>query len=189
MNNINNMNINIFNPMPVNPAKNLMMNQTALDNQDLLENFAKMNVKNDSDVFNNNSNKRAIAYNYYFGGGDNNLEFEREKEDIYRIENWDSLNHHSNNFSNSNHHYMPSNPYGPSIQNLNSNFQKYNTYNNNNPTPINNHNHKVAGYKIQSNKISNPIGKYGEINNRVKSYGNKYYDSNGADMKGKLFHI
>lgn len=62
MNNINNMNINIINQIPMK-----------LDNNDLINNFNKLNLNKDTSNMNNLSNssgiKKDLAYNYYFGGG------------------------------------------------------------------------------------------------------------------------
>jgi hypothetical protein len=192
MNNINNMNINIFNQIPSNPQKNLnlIMNSNAVvENQDLLENFSRLNVGNESYNLNNPS-KKAIAYNYYFGGGGNNLEMEREQR--FRYGNTSGYDQQINTYQNSiSHQYNV--PSMPALQNTNSSFKNYNTYNNNIPTTVNNvhsnFNDKTSNSFVKSNKNRNQFGKNNEIIKTNKNYADFIYDGSsqvGKDIKGKF---
>lgn len=82
MSNINNMNINIINHIPMkSPAHlNYLMNNRGDENEELINNFSKMNIKSDSVINSQMSGmnmenqslskppgKKDMAYNYYFG--------------------------------------------------------------------------------------------------------------------------
>jgi hypothetical protein len=71
MSNIKNMNINIINQVPVQPGiNNNYMMQGSLDNEEFINNFSKLNMRNESGY--GVKSKKDMAYNYYFGqpGGD-----------------------------------------------------------------------------------------------------------------------
>ena len=173
MNNINNMHINIFNQFPNNPQPKSTQvfsnNILGEESNNLLENFSRMNIQtNNKSNSNYDQNKRAIAFNYYFGGAgnsNNNYEVDYVEREYNSRERFGPMNN-SNNQQNSS--FFRNNLQNIPINNSITNHSNF-------PTPIN------SGSSIlnNSNTYINRIQK----NNEFQSQ----YLENYNDQKNKFF--
>jgi hypothetical protein len=176
------MNINIFNQIPMNPqTKSTQVfsnNILREESHNLLENFARMNIQskiNNISNTNNNQNKRAIAYNYYFGGARNSNEIEKVEREYNLRDGYGSIDN-SNYQKNSSFigNNLQTIPINNSVPNYNfmskSNFH---TPINSDPSLLDNANTYI--YRIPNNNEFPPH--YSENYNNEK---NKYFGNKGS---------
>ena len=176
MNNINNMHINILNQFPSNPQPKSTQvyshNILGEEGNNLLENFSRMNIQtNHNPNSNYDQNKRAIAFNYYFGGAGNsnnnnevdNLEREHNLREV--IGPIDNSNYQQN--SSFIRNYLQTIP----INNLIPNHSNFHTPINSDSSNLDNSNTYI--YRIQNNHEfqSHYSENYNNQNN--KFFGNK----------------
>ncbi len=184
MSNINNMNINIINQIPMQTGNNYMM-QGNLDNEEFINNFSKLNLKKESGYA--QKSKKDMAYNYYFGypgaesnsvdnsgiGSPNNYPDEGENENSYysnQMQMQMQMNQPKTYFDqgmpnrmgmNQNQNYQGAMNIKPNQQFNNDNF--YNKHGQN----------------------MNPKGQFGGHNQGQGGYNNKNYKNHGGNFRNK----
>jgi hypothetical protein len=139
---INNMNINIINQAP------------SMQNEDLINQFANININRDNLYF-QTAPKKDMYFNYYFGGG--------KLDDNSTISNHLSINSHNNSNSNSGIQTNYEQPSFPS-HNEEDKFQNYQNYQNQN-----NQNYNYPKYQ---NHDSNKNSFYSYSNQNMSQFSN-----------------
>jgi hypothetical protein len=184
MSNIKNMNINIINQLPIQSGvgNNYMM-QGNLNNEELISNFSKLNMRNETAY--GQKSKKDMAYNYYFGqpdGESNNIGVNYDnlgipvpmqnfnEEPIYGYESPNFLNQISNNQNNFFDNRIGIN----SSQQMNMDSQHKGKYIN----EKNNYNREFSNKGFTNKGFNN---KGNGFNNR-----NKYSSGNNSDLSNNI---
>ena len=195
MNNIGNMNINIYNQIPGNTQNFYNRNvdgNNQKDNENLIDDFSRLNFNNDP-RYPINPTKKTIAYNYYFGGeGGNNIDLQIELNNPTE-NNFEKIPNISNDYF-----YKNNSQFMPNIQSSQqNNFTNYNPYHNssNNKTP-NNYNHLQPSFnnytfnnQKQNLNTHYNLNKQGPIYDGNKPYGNNVESSKNFNMESNILLI